>query len=388
MKILVLTQLYHIEGRPELKHDTSAIHYLVKNWTPDNEVLVINTYINYRNTIFRYLKRQDRKYFLNDYYFEKDGVKVWLVENQLLTKRFFQKWNWKYLEKKVQKIIEKENFQPDLVISHFPCYSYGYIDKFFEKVPKIAVLHQSDIAHAKGDPDYLPALKKEFDGCFCRSTTIRSYFEEQGMDNLHEEIIYSGAPTEQIDSSDIHKTFNKDGLKVFYAGKFMERKHVDWIIKCIAKYKASGISLRIAGSGELDEQLHQLVSDTDTSGCVTFLGQLTREQTLEEMKDADIFCMPSTKETFGLVYLEAMASGCITIGTKGEGIDGVMVDGENGFLINGYQELEDLFGKLINDYSVEDLRSLSERAIESGKYYSEENMSKRYLDIVSKVEKR
>ncbi len=43
--------------------------------------------------------------------------------------------------------------------------------------------------------------------------------------------------------------------------------------------------------------------------------------------------MPSINEGFGIVYLEAMASGCITIGTEGEGIADLIVSGENGFLV-------------------------------------------------------
>jgi len=35
-----------------------------------------------------------------------------------------------------------------------------------------------------------------------------------------------------------------------------------------------------------------------------------------------------------LVYLEALAAGCIVIGSKGEGIDGIIVNGENGFLVS------------------------------------------------------
>lgn len=50
------------------------------------------------------------------------------------------------------------------------------------------------------------------------------------------------------------------------------------------------------------------------------------------MRDSDIFILPSVGETFGMVYLEAMASGCITIGTKGDGIDGFIRDKQNGFL--------------------------------------------------------
>ena len=43
--------------------------------------------------------------------------------------------------------------------------------------------------------------------------------------------------------------------------------------------------------------------------------------------------MPSVNEGFGIVYLEAMASGCITVGTEGEGIADLIVSGKNGFLV-------------------------------------------------------
>ena len=51
------------------------------------------------------------------------------------------------------------------------------------------------------------------------------------------------------------------------------------------------------------------------------------------MAKAQFFCMPSVREGFGIVYAEAMASGCITIGTEGEGVADVIRSGENGFLV-------------------------------------------------------
>ena len=51
------------------------------------------------------------------------------------------------------------------------------------------------------------------------------------------------------------------------------------------------------------------------------------------MRQSDIFILPSEKETFGMVYLEAMGCGCITVGTKNDGIDGIIKNNENGFLI-------------------------------------------------------
>ena len=90
--------------------------------------------------------------------------------------------------------------------------------------------------------------------------------------------------------------------------------------------------LRIIGDGPERKTLEEL---TDSLGCrnyVLFEGEKKREEVLHYMEQADIFAMVSSPETFGLVYIEAMAKGCITVGSRGEGIDGVIVDNKNGFL--------------------------------------------------------
>lgn len=51
------------------------------------------------------------------------------------------------------------------------------------------------------------------------------------------------------------------------------------------------------------------------------------------MAACQFFVMPSHPEGFGIVYLESMANGCITIGTEGEGIADLIHSGENGFLV-------------------------------------------------------
>lgn len=51
------------------------------------------------------------------------------------------------------------------------------------------------------------------------------------------------------------------------------------------------------------------------------------------MLASDCFIMISKNEAFGLVYLEAMSAGCITIASRGEGFDGVIIHGVNGFYV-------------------------------------------------------
>ena len=51
------------------------------------------------------------------------------------------------------------------------------------------------------------------------------------------------------------------------------------------------------------------------------------------MAQSDLFVLPSWGEGYGIVYIEAMAAGCIAVGAKDEGIADTITDGENGFLV-------------------------------------------------------
>ena len=59
----------------------------------------------------------------------------------------------------------------------------------------------------------------------------------------------------------------------------------------------------------------------------------------------DAFVLASYSETFGVVYIEAMYAGLPVIGIRGQGIDGVVKDGENGFLATP-RDVEDLVEKI------------------------------------------
>ena len=102
----------------------------------------------------------------------------------------------------------------------------------------------------------------------------------------------------------------------------IKRKNVD---KVIRECENLDVELTIIGDGKELKNLQKL------SKKPRFLGRLSRDKVLEEMRKSDIFALPSINETFGMVYLEAMASGCITICTENDGAAGIIRDGENGY---------------------------------------------------------
>ena len=71
----------------------------------------------------------------------------------------------------------------------------------------------------------------------------------------------------------------------------------------------------------------------DLTGAWSFAASCRTDETMARMAQSEIFLLPSVDEGFGIAYIEAMASGCVAIGTQGEGISSVITTGENGFLV-------------------------------------------------------
>ena len=101
------------------------------------------------------------------------------------------------------------------------------------------------------------------------------------------------------------------------------------------------------------------------------------------MDRSDVFIMISKAETFGLVYLEAMARGCITIASRNEGMDGIIVDGENGFLCDAgdSNELGSIIAKLKRMDS-NTLQKISKNAIITAAKMTDNKMAEKYIKSV------
>ena len=91
--------------------------------------------------------------------------------------------------------------------------------------------------------------------------------------------------------------------------------------------------LTIVGEGPEKEKLTDLCNQLHVEDRVCFTGRLSNREALERMAEAEYFVMVSAPEGFGIVYLEAMASGCLTLGAENEGGADIITSGETGFLL-------------------------------------------------------
>ena len=93
--------------------------------------------------------------------------------------------------------------------------------------------------------------------------------------------------------------------------------------------------------------------------------------------------MISENEAFGLVYLEAMSRGCITIAARNEGMDGVIIHGINGFFCEAGNSIE--LAELIihiNTISKVELMRISKNAIETASKMSNEETARNYIEAI------
>lgn len=116
--------------------------------------------------------------------------------------------------------------------------------------------------------------------------------------------------------------------------KQLYKKGIDILFKAWARVieKVLDVQLIVGGGGKAVEKAQVWTKQQGIEKSVTFLGALGREQVKEQMQRCDCFVLPSRYETFGVVYIEAMACGKPVIAAANGGPDDFVKD-FNGCLI-------------------------------------------------------
>lgn len=89
----------------------------------------------------------------------------------------------------------------------------------------------------------------------------------------------------------------------------------------------------VVGDGSYRTRLQELAQELEVQDRVIFAGRQPRDKVGGFYQAAHVFSMPSRDESFGIVYLEAMAAGLPVIGTLGEGIEPIIREHGAGRLV-------------------------------------------------------
>lgn len=102
-----------------------------------------------------------------------------------------------------------------------------------------------------------------------------------------------------------------DIRRIVFVGALIARKRADLLISAAATL---GAELVIIGEGEERTALQQQAKTIAPAGSIHFLGQCAPARIAEELARSSLLCVPSTSESFGVVYLEALACGIPVVG--------------------------------------------------------------------------
>ncbi len=176
----------------------------------------------------------------------------------------------------------------------------------------------------------------------------------------------------------------RPGPTVLSVARLYPRKRMGDLLRAgiLLRERIPGLQIRIVGRGPEWAALNRLHAELVLGDSVALLGDLSRERLAEEYVSADLFCLPSAQEGFGIVFLEAMAAGLPVVACRAAAIPEVVLDGETGVLVppGAPEALAHAIEGLLSDPAR--ARALGAEGRRRAGAYTPERIAERFLNAV------
>lgn len=174
-------------------------------------------------------------------------------------------------------------------------------------------------------------------------------------------------------------------MRFLFVGSFSQRKGISYLLQAFKELEDAGenVSLTMAGRGIMD---YELVKSYKLKCLETHIN-LPIEKLVELMQESDVFVFPSICEGFGLVLVQAMATGLPLITTYNTSGPDFIEEGKDGFLIEA-QDVEAIKNKV--KYFLqnpEEVKRMGQNAIIKSKDFTWDKFSSEIIKSVEKAEK-
>jgi glycosyltransferase involved in cell wall biosynthesis len=176
-------------------------------------------------------------------------------------------------------------------------------------------------------------IRLPFHRIICISKIVRQkLIENFGIRPEKLKLIYPGVDLKLFDSV---KSGEKEKDTVVFIGRLIPHKHVDDLINAVnlLKEKHKGIKLKVIGTGQEVDSLVRQVGQLKLERHVRFLGSIDYTDLVRELKKSEVLALPSTREGFGMVLVEAFACHVPCVAYYSDGVVDIIEDGKNGFLV-------------------------------------------------------
>ncbi len=175
----------------------------------------------------------------------------------------------------------------------------------------------------------------------------------------------------------------QDRFVVTFLGRIAPEKSVDMLIEAMQKIhpRNAKICLMIVGGGPQLEELQEMVHQLQLDDCIYFTGPKESQYVPSYYHVSDLFVSASITETQGLTFIEAMASGIPALARYDKNLEGVIIDGRNGYFFSDLDELVERILTLADS----DLSELCQHAIEDAMQFSSENFYQKIMKTYHKA---
>ncbi|MGA2695961.1 MAG: glycosyltransferase [Terriglobales bacterium] len=233
------------------------------------------------------------------------------------------------------------NERVDLVHAHgaLPCGHAAALLSSELHIPFVVTVHGLDAystRQVKGfSGEWCKRISRLVYRSACRTICVSQKVAEQVMEGanapVRTAVVYNGVDTILFSPGGV----NSEPMQILSVGGLIPIKGHEVLLRAFASAadRVPQATCEIIGDGLERERLQELAHSLVIGPKVHFRGRLSRSEVAEAMRHCTVFALPSQYEALGCVYLEAMASGKPVVACRGQGIEEIIRNGENGFLV-------------------------------------------------------
>jgi len=299
------------------------------------------------------------------------------------------------LASKMVSVVKNEKL--DLLHVHYaiPHASAAYMAKQILKaegitIPVVTTLHGTDITLVGKDASYEPVVTfsiNQSDGVTAVSEDLRRETYEHFKITVDIDVIPNFIDLDKF------KKQKKDHFKkaicphgealVVHTSNFRKVKRITDVVQIFANIRSViPAKLLMIGDGPERAKAENQAKELGIEADVRFLGKL--EAIEEVLSVADLFLMPSEKESFGLAALEAMACEVPVISSNAGGLPELNVQGVTGFM-SEIGDIEDMSRKALFVLDKKNLPTFKENALKRAKEFDLVNILPLYEQVYQRV---
>jgi glycosyltransferase involved in cell wall biosynthesis len=253
-----------------------------------------------------------------------------------------------------------KKIQPDIIhIQQIEMGLYGFFPKLFLKIPYVVYARGIDFSDINGfiEKRQLKIALRKANALILLTDSMRKKFADYYHGPVY--IIPNGIEMERFNNHSKEAARQKFGVGcgekiILYVGRLRDYKGIMYLISAMSKISRndSTAKLVVVGGDQGEKQnVERMIEELSLQEKIDLVGEKSPEDVLDYMVSADIFVLPSLREGFPNVFLEAMGSGLPIVSTNVDGLPEIIADGINGFLVppKNADQLADKVCQLLSD---------------------------------------